>query len=107
MRFILGALVIIFNFMDNFTTFACLRAPVAGFEITEANPVAHWLFSWIGLAEGLILEMLITMGAVAFLMFTRRLPNSTRLLLLGILAVLPAIAAVNNLDVMYAIGISL
>ena len=40
MRFALGILVVLLNVADNVTTFLCLRAPVAGFELSEANPAA-------------------------------------------------------------------
>ncbi len=54
MRFLLGVLVMVFNVADNTTTFLCLRQPVPGFEVFEANPLARWLFEVLGLAEGLI-----------------------------------------------------
>jgi hypothetical protein len=107
MRFLLGALVVLFNVADNTTTFLCLREPVAGFEVFEANPIARWLFDSIGLVEGLVLEMAITTAAIAFLVFTRRIPGRMRLLLLFVLAVLPAWAALNNLLVIRTVGLSL
>jgi hypothetical protein len=107
MRFLLGLLVIFFNMIDNFTTFACLRSPIPGFEVSEANPIARWLFDSIGLLEGLLIETAVTMAAVGFLVFTQRLPLGTRLTLLTVLAALPAWAAINNLNVMRAVGIAL
>jgi hypothetical protein len=107
MRFLLGVLVVLFNIADNTTTFLCLRHPVEGFEVVEANPVARWLFGSIGLTEGLVLEMLITTGAIAFLVLTRRVSIRTKLLLLTVLALLPAWAAINNLLVLRAVGFSL
>jgi hypothetical protein len=107
MRFLLGALVMLFNLADNTTTFLCLRQPVAGFEVVEANPIARWLFASIGLVEGLVLEMLLTTAAIAFLVVTPRIPGRTRLLLLVVLALLPAWASLNNLLVIRAIGLPL
>ncbi len=107
MRFVLGALVILFNLLDNTTTFLCLSTPITGFNVTELNPFARWLFDAIGLLEGLIVEMFITLGAVGFLVHTKRLTPRVRLVLLVILVVLPAWAVVNNLNVMKAIGIEL
>jgi len=107
MRFLLGALVILLNLADNTTTFLCLRQPVSGFEVIEANPVARWLFASVGLVEGLVLEMAITTAAIAFLVITRRIPARTRLLLLTVLALLPAWAALNNLMVIRAVGLPL
>lgn len=107
MRFVLGILVLLFNVADNATTFLCLRQPVPGYEVFEANPVARWLFDAIGLTEGLALEMAITTGAVAFLIWTGRISHPARLLLLGILTVLPAWASANNLMVMQAVDLTL
>jgi len=107
MRFVLGVLVVLLNVADNTTTFLCLRHPVEGFEVFEANPVARWLFDSIGLAQGLVLEMGITTAAIAFLVHTDRIPKRTKLLLLSVLAALPAWAALNNLFVIRAVGLSL
>ena len=104
MRFVLGMLVVLFNCLDNATTFLCLRAPIPGYEIFEANPLARVLFDSIGLVEGLMIEMTVTLAAVAFLVFTRRLPRGLKLPLLSVLVVLPAWAAVNNLLVIRAVG---
>jgi hypothetical protein len=107
MRFLLGGLILLFNVLDNATTYLCLRAPAENFEVFEANPVARWVFEQVGLAEGLALEMLITAAAVCFLTLTPRIPSPVKLALLGLLAVLPAWAAMNNLHVMQAIGIGI
>ena len=96
LRVLLGALVVLFNLADNATTFLCLRAPVPGFEVIEANPAAAWLFSAIGLREGLLLEMAVTTLAIAFLVATERITPRIKLALLVLLAALPAWAAVNN-----------
>jgi hypothetical protein len=105
MRFVLGALVLVLNALDNTTTFLCLRDPVAGFEVVEANPLARWLFEAVGLAEGLVFESAITLGAVSFLVLTRTLPSRVRNVLLLVLVLLPAWAVVNNVKVMAAIGV--
>ena len=105
MRFVLGTLVILFNGVDNATTFLCLRQPVEGFEVFEANPVARALFDSLGLVEGLVLEMAITLLAVVFLVWTRRVPRRLKLTLLALLAVLPAWASVNNLIVIRAVAV--
>ena len=64
MRFVLGVLVLLLNTLDNTTTFLCLRSPVPGFEVIEANPLARWLFDAVGLTEGLVFEM--AFGASTF-----------------------------------------
>ncbi len=103
MRFVLGALVLVFNCLDNATTFLCLREPVAGFEVFEANPVARVLFDSVGLMEGLLLETAFTLVAVGFLVFSNRVPQRLKLALLSVLVVLPAWASVNNLLVIRAV----
>ena len=105
MRFLLGGLVLLFNLADNATTFFCLRAASPIFEVFEANPVAAWTFDKLGLAGGLILETVITTAAVAFLIHTDRIPANPKLVLLATLAVLPAWAAINNLQVAWVVGL--
>ena len=105
MRFLLGGLAVVLNLLDNTTTFLCLRAPVPGFEIFEANPMARWMFEAVGLLEGLLLETVITTAAVAFLVLTTRIPRRIRIALLAVLAVLPAWAVANNMQVMHEIGV--
>ena len=105
MRFLLGLLVILLNSLDNATTFLCLREPIDGFLVTEANPIARGLFEIFGLVPGLLLESACTLAAVAFLVLTRSLPLRVRTALLVVLTVLPAWAVANNLQVMAAIGL--
>ena len=105
MRFLLGGLVLLFNFFDNLTTFLCLRASSPIFEVFEANPVAQWTFDKLGLMQGLALETAVTTAAVAFLIFTDRISATPKLVLLGTLALLPAWAAINNLQVAWAVGL--
>ncbi len=105
MRFVLGVLVLLLNTLDNTTTFLCLRSPVPGFEVIEANPLARWLFDAVGLTEGLVFESAITLGAVSFLVLTRTLPSRIRTMVLVVLILLPAWAVVNNVKVMAAIGV--
>jgi hypothetical protein len=102
-----GALVVLLDFADNTTTFLCLRAPVPGFEVVEANPAAAWLFASIGLLPGLALEMAVTTLAIAFLVTTTRIPARPKLALLVVLAALPAWAAVNNLFVIRATNLAI
>ena len=107
MRFVLGILVVVLNVADNTTTFRCLRAPVPGYEVAEANPVAAWLFGSIGLVPGLALEMAVTSSAIAFLVLTRHVPHRVKLLILFVLAALPAWAAINNSLVIHTTGLTL
>ncbi len=103
----LGLAVVVFNLLDNATTFFCLRQTVPGFDVVEANPFARALFDGVGLVPGLLLETLVTTATVAFLVWSARLSTALRLGLLAVLALLPAWASVNNLLVMRAVGIGL
>ena len=105
MQYLLGALVVLFNLADNATTFLCLRRPVPGFEVIEANPLARWLFESVGLVEGLVFEMLVTMAAVGFLIWTTRISHRTKLFILAVLVALPAWAASNNYLVIRALRV--
>lgn len=105
MRFLLGGLVLLFNLADNATTFLCLSASSPIFEVFEANPVAAWTFDKLGLTGGLLLETGITTAAVAFLIHTDRIAARPKLALLGALALLPAWAALNNLQVAWVVGL--
>ncbi len=105
MRLALGALVMIFNSLDGLTTFLCLREPIPGFEVIEANPFARWLFEATGLVHGLLLETVVTLAAVTFLVLSPSLPSWVRTSLLVLLVVLPAWAVTNNVQVMAAMGV--
>lgn len=107
MRIALGVLVVLLNLADNTTTFLCLRAPIPGFELAEANPAAAWLFDAVGLVPGLVFEMVVTTAAVWFLVQTTHVPRRVKLVILAVLAALPAWAAINNALVIHATGVSI
>ena len=90
---------------DHLTTWLCLRSPVAGWEVTEANPVADWLFQWVGLVPGLAIDSVITLGAVAFLLVTSALPTPVKTGFLGLITATTGFAVVNNLRAIDAMGI--
>ena len=50
---LLALLTLMLSASDHWTTYLCLRRPVDGFDVTEANPLAAWLFDSVGLVEGL------------------------------------------------------
>lgn len=107
MRFVLGALAVGLNALDNLTTYVCLQGDVPGFEVYEANPLAAWGFERMGLGSGLVFEMVISMGAIAFLVMTPIFPRRVKLALLAVLVALPGWAVMNNLSVMEVIGLRL
>lgn len=105
----LPALALAYLFLtaaDHWTTYVCLRQPVPGFQVTEANPVAAWLFDAVGLVPGLALDSVVTIGAVAFLLTTARLPKLAKALFLLALCAWTAAAVANNLDTAAILGLS-
>ncbi len=100
MRFVLAGLAFLFNAADNLTTYLCLREPIEGFEIYEANPLAAWGFHMVGLEAGLWIETVLCAAAILFLLHSPLFGFRARMALLAVLAALPAGAAANNLLVM-------
>ncbi len=76
MFYLLAALTLLLTAADHWTTYLCLRAPVDGWLVTEANPIAEWLFGSLGLVPGLIIDSVVTIFALAFLLTTPRLPKT-------------------------------
>jgi hypothetical protein len=107
MRFLLAALAFMFNAADNLTTYWCLSAPIDGFEIYEANPLAAWGFQLVGLELGLWIETVLCGAAILFLLYSPLFGFRARMALLAVLAALPAGAAANNLLVMRELRILL
>ena len=102
---VFAALAMLFALLDHVTTWLCLRAPIPGWEIREANPLAAWLFGRFGLVEGLALDTLVTLAVVLLVAQTRRVPRAARLALLGLLIATSAYAVANNFDVIQQIGL--
>ena len=50
---LLATLTVLLSLADHWTTYLCLREPVTGWSVTEANPLANWLFDLTGLLPGL------------------------------------------------------
>ena len=107
MRYVLAVLAVCLNGLDNLTTYLCLSTDVDGFQVYEANPLAAWSFDRVGLESGLVVEMLMSIGAIAFLVATPLFPPRVKLGLLMVLVALPGWAVANNLQVMRDIGLSL
>ena len=103
---ILALLTLILSAADHWTTYLCLRTPLDGWEVTEANPLAEWLFSSLGLVPGLLVDSAVTLVAVAFLLGTRHLSDTVKIGFFGIIAAWTGIAVVNNLNAISTIGLS-
>lgn len=104
---ILTLLILLLSAADHWTTYVCLRTPTAGWEITEANPLAQWLFGSVGLVPGLLLDSAVTVMALGFLLTTTRIPTIVKSCFLLVIAAWTAVAVLNNLNAISVIGLSL
>lgn len=91
---------------DHWTTYLCLRAPVGGWRVIEANPVAEWLFESTGLVAGLAIDSLATLVAVGFLITTAVLSQRIKLGVLSFISVSTGYAVLNNLQAIREMGLS-
>ena len=101
-----AALALLFALLDHWTTWLCLRAPVPGWDVREANPLAAWLFGRVGLVEGLWLDSLVTLAAVVLVARTRKVSRRLKLVLLGLLITTSAFAVANNFGVIQRLGLA-
>jgi hypothetical protein len=101
----LAGLTLLLTGADHWTTYLCLRLPVHGFEVIEANPIAEWLFDAAGLVPGLWIDTGITLTAVAFLLTTHHFAEAVKLGLLAFIATTTGYAVVNNLGAMQDLGL--
>jgi hypothetical protein len=92
---------------DHWTTWLCLRSPVPGWDVRELNPFSDWLFQHVGVLEGLLLDSAATLGGVAFLVVTPRLPRAVKLGFLASVVLATGYAVVNNLDAISRMGLPL
>ena len=106
MLHLLAALTVLLSAADHWTTYLCLRSPVSGFEVAEANPIAAWLFQSVGLIEGLMIDSVLTIAAMAFLIFTRRMPHAAKLAFLVVVIGWTGFAVANNLKAIFVLGLS-
>jgi hypothetical protein len=102
-----AALALLFSLADHWTTYLCLRARIGGWEVTEANPLADWLFQRFGLAGGLWIDTVVTVIVLTALVQTPRIARSLKLGALGVLIATTAWAVANNLQAVYQLGLSL
>jgi hypothetical protein len=106
MLYLLSAFVLLLSAADHWTTYLCLTQEVPGWQAIEGNPIAAWLFEAVGLLPGLAIDSVVTLGALAFLLTTERLPlRLKRLFLVGV-ACATTYAVANNLNALSALGLS-
>jgi hypothetical protein len=91
--------------VDHWTTYLCLHAPINGWSVAEANPIAEWLFSWAGLGIGLMIDSCLTLVAVVFLATTTIFGRTMRVGLLAINTDATGYAVFNNLGAISRMGI--
>jgi hypothetical protein len=103
----MALVTVLLSAADHWTTYLCLRTPLVGWEVTEANPIADWLFGAVGLVPGLLVDSALTLGAVGFLVITRRVSNPAKLCFFGLISAWTGFAVVNNLQAISTIGLSL
>lgn len=91
---------------DHWTTYLCLHAPVVGWSVGEANPVAQWLFAHAGLGAGLAIDSVLTVAAIAFLSLTDTLAHEVKLGLLAVIACSTGYAVLCNLGAITQMGLA-
>jgi hypothetical protein len=106
MLHILVALTLLLTAADHWTTYLCLRAPVAGWQVTEANPIANWLFQSVGLVPGILLDSAVTLAAIAFVLGTALVSRSVKGGFFLAVVAWTGWAVVNNLNAILVMGIS-
>jgi hypothetical protein len=102
----LAWLTLFLSAADHWTTYLCLRSPIAGWDVVEANPLAAWLFQSTGLVPGLLLDSAVTLSAVVFLLFTDRLPSAAKAFCFLLIAAFTGYAVANNLAALQVLGLS-
>ena len=103
---ILALLTLLISAADHWTTYLCLSQPVAGWNVTEANPIADWLFNSFGLVQGLVIDSFVTLIAVGFLLTTRQVPGLAKGFFFMMVIAWTGFAVVNNLQAIDALGLS-
>lgn len=102
----LAIMTLLLTGADHWTTYLCLREPIAGWQVIEANPVVDLLFRQSGLVGGLMIDSVFTVFAVSFLLYTRCFGQRMKEGFLGFIVVATGYAVVNNLMAITDLGIS-
>ncbi len=103
---LLALLTLLISAADHWTTYLCLRQPVPGWQVAEANPLADWLFSMAGLVPGLAIDSAVTVCGVAFLLVTQAVPETAKGVFFAIVIAWTSFAVMNNLQAIDALGLS-
>lgn len=106
MFYFLASLTLLLTAADHWTTYLCLRAPVEGWAVAEANPIAEWLFDTVGLVPGLAIDSVVTIFAIAFLLTTPRVPKAVKGAFFVCVVFWTCHAVVNNMQAIRMLGLS-
>ncbi len=104
---VLLLLTVLLSAADHWTTYLCLSSAAPGWEVTEANPIADWLFKRAGLVEGLLIDSAVTVVALAFLAWTPRVPHLIKVSFLAFSVFWTGLAVANNIVAARTMGLSL
>jgi hypothetical protein len=99
------SLVFVLSLLDNYTTWVMLHAPVPGWDVVEANPIAAAFFNRFGLEAGLLGDTVITGAACVWGYRTKIATEKTKLLWCSLLSLVSLFAVVNNTIVIIATGV--
>jgi hypothetical protein len=102
---ILALLTLLLTAADHWTTYLCLKAPIPGFQVSEANPIADWLFRSLGLVPGILLDSAVTLAAMGFLVSTALIPRAAKGVFLLVVIAWTGYAVLNNLHVILTVGL--
>ena len=103
---LLALLTLLVSAADHWTTYLCLRSPIPGWQVAEANPLAEWLFTTTGLVPGLMIDSVITLCGVLFLLLTSSVPSFAKSLFFSFVIAWTTLAVANNLRAIEALGLS-
>jgi hypothetical protein len=106
MLYMLVALTLLLTMADHWTTYLCLRAPVPGWDVSEANPLADWLFQSLGLVPAILLDSVVTLAAIVFLLGTTLIPRAAKGSFFALVVAWTGWAVVNNMKAILAMGLS-
>ena len=99
----LVVVALVLSAADHWTTYLCLIEETPGLQVMEGNPLAAWLFATLGLAGGLVIDSLVTVGALAFLLVSCSVPRWVKLAFLCGLIGATGLAVANNLGALKAL----
>lgn len=102
----LACVALAVSLADHWSTWLCLHAPVPGWYVAEANPLAAWLFGRIGLVPGLLLDSVLTGVALLVLARARRVPEAAKLVLLASVILGTGVAVHHNLESAHRLGLT-